>query len=91
MGKVHMNAPAPSAFFGREKEEQSLHVHPSPDHSRRSKQGGEGVFCKACAFEAAEGQSSVLRLLAPTQFTIYKLILLPARAQGLLKLSCPLL
>lgn len=53
--------------------------------------GGEGVFCKARAFEAAEGQSSVLRLLAPTQVTIYKLILLPSRAQGLLKLSCPLL
>lgn len=38
-----------------------------------------------------QGKSSVLRLLAPTQFTIYKLILLCWRAQGLLKLSCPLL
>lgn len=53
--------------------------------------GEQGFSAKPVPLRQQKGKSSVLRLLAPTQFTIYKLILLRSRAQGLLKLSCPLL
>lgn len=53
-----MNVPAPPSFFGREQEEQTLHVHPLPKSQQSVKAGREkGLSAKPVPLRQQKGKA----------------------------------